>query len=268
MKLAPEIKSHHEEIFECPWDKIESTLTPNPANRLISIDGRKVARIAKSMRMFGFCKDQAIIVDSSGIIRAGHTRRAAALKAKVGVFFKINDHYDLKEQTTIDDTRSSWSSMDWILVYARENKGDYPLINEFMNDNPHLTIRVVQAILLGTANYTNADTHQKIRSGDFSCRVSKEEANALSQQLKDVWTALGKTNKVCSTFAFALLMLFKHDKYKHDSFLNRVMSNRNELEPQRTRQGNFQAIFKIYNKGLRQDARIPMEEIMVRYAGA
>ena len=122
-------------------EELKTDIKPNIKNRLILNDHNHIRRLRKSMREKGFVQEKAIIIGSDLTIKAGHYRYYAALEEGIGAWVQIDDNYDLKEHSQVDNIVKPWSSISWIRYYANEKKGDYPRIMEFIEKygfDPHI----------------------------------------------------------------------------------------------------------------------------------
>jgi len=247
----------------CPAHAVESKFYPNPENRIIDPQTDKhILRLAKSFDKDGFSEHHPIIVNDNGMILSGHHRYYAAILAGIGVFYKVDNEYNIDVETHCDDIHKKWTMQDWITKYANSGVQTYMQINEFKTNHPYLSIKLIESILENKANHQCADTILKIKSGNYVPLITFKKANIIANTLKEICECLtDKTyNSLPLHFCFACLAMFKAENYSHTHFMKNFRKQASTFEVQYTRNGNITALEEIYNRGLGKANRISISK--------
>lgn len=248
-------------LYFCPADLVKKTFFPNQQNRVFDPENNaKVNQIANDMNADGFSKHHPLIVHSSGMIFSGHHRYHAALKANIGVYYKIDDNYDFFKENHRDGINKNWSTQDWIATYSNEGNETYQAIRQFVADHPYLGIKLVHSILSDKANHQPGNKIETFCSGNFIPAITFEEANKVAIRLKQISDMLTDDNKPKTVkqsiplhFGFACLAMFKAEGYDHNKFLEKFNKQKATFTVQINRRGNIAALEKAYNWGQREN---------------
>ena len=233
-------------------------IAPSKANRFVGSNDSHVKKLAKSMRENGFNKDKPIIVGSNGEIKAGHNRYAAAQLVQCPIYVKVNDSYDLTQQTKQDDINKKWSSEDFIRLYSGQEKQVYLDLNRIIQAYPNFPIKIIIASCSAIGNQASGNIFNAVRTGDFefangmdrlAVELELDEIQKLHDMMSDEFRP--KNNAISMHVGLAYLWLKGHSNFDKKRFEKMVAKNQSKLVPQAggTR-ANRKKLCSIYNAGL------------------
>lgn len=257
----------NETLHFIPHDRLHE-LTIKPGNRVIDPqNSAHVKRIADNMKMNGFSKNHPIIITSTGVVEEGNHRVYAGQYAGVGVWARIDDNYNFIEENHINDIQKRWSMKDWITLYAREKRNPYPMIKFFIERHPELGVKLVHTIFENKANHMSSSRIDDFKSGNFSTKVTFDEAEDVAKMLNEVWDILPQSKRtkpyttIALHFGFALLAMFATDGYDHAWFLSNLKKKVNDPNWSigYNRAANMAKISEIYNY-CRRNGKIHLAE--------
>jgi len=213
-------------------------LTKRPDNRLNEDAPAHVRKIRASIREQGFVESGYISINSNFVIQDGHNRYQAALEEGSGVWYVIDDGFDLLRDNQRLGLAKKWNTMDYVRGYAREKGGAYEDIMKIHNEyGNRIGLKVIIASAAGKTNEASGVVFEMIRTGEFefpegiNYHTMKSDMEEVLK-INDLVIPLVRKTQVNNHFSLAYFWIREQEHFDKSKFFKKLSIMEKEVRPQ------------------------------------
>lgn len=210
-------------------------------------DVKKIEKLKKSMRKYGFRPHKSIDVIPNGgaklTVTDGHNRLVAASELGLPVWYTIAEDSGMSIQEEQETTRP-WSMEDYLISFARNGYPAYVAVKKYVEETGvplgH-AISLLAGESAGSGNKNKAFKAGTYRLGD------QRHATAV----KDIVNSMKKAGISFASNSFFIQALSKVlwvETFSPSRFKSKIKSHKNLFEKQPNVQSYLEEIEKIYNR--------------------
>jgi hypothetical protein len=262
-KTQIKLQSKNVELFFLPHENLDM-LEKHVRNRLNEDNTSQIKKLKRSYReKKGFDSREPVIIDSCFVIQDGHNRYQAALEEGIGVWYTVDDDFDLLRDNLQKGLAKKWSTVDFIRGYAHELGGAYKAIMNIHEEyGNRIGIKVIIASAVGITNEASGSVFERIQSGAFTF-PKRITYDTMVKDMKEVLLLNSLVSPLCrktgvnNQFSLAYFWIRSQPHFDKNRFFKKLSIMEQDVKPQIGGQRpNRTKLVALYNYNLKKN-RIP-----------
>ena len=178
------------------------------------------------------------------------------------IYVKVNDSFDLTNQTKQDDINKKWTTEDFIRLYSRQGIPFYVELNNIILSYPNTPIKVIIASAAGLTNQVNGDIFTAVRRGEFTFLNNKNRLSVELEmdEIKKIHEMMSEENRpqnnaISMHIGLAYLWMKSNPNFDKSRFFDKILRNQHKISPQAggTRT-NRRHLCELYNQNLQKES--------------